>query len=199
MPSAILGNVAGAVVGGLMGGDDEQTQTQNRDPWAPAQPWLKQNLQTGQNLQGYYEQNPFNSIQQTAYQNMASDMDNYRSNINPGLMEFANKLMGTNYSRTGGQQMPRNQSMGQSSPLAYGTQTRPMQAQGGPFVAGPSQSYGLLNFAELNPFTAKNGVAKTPAAAAPAAAPVDDANKPYNWRDELDRITSGRQNPYGEY
>jgi hypothetical protein len=211
MPSAILGPVAGAVVGGLMGGDDEQTQTQSRDPWGPAQPWMRQNLQTGQNLQGYYEQNPFNQMQRTSYQNMAGDIDNFRNNINPGLMEFANRLMGTNYSRSGGQSGgqggrssggSRSQSGGQSGQgsasgleALFGAQDQsrgapnatmgdineflkmagtlqpgqimgngqgmPM-AQSGPFSAGPSQSYGLIDWREMNPFTATNGIQAAP-------------------------------------
>lgn len=220
MPAAILGPVAGAVVGGMMGGDDQQTQTQSRDPWGPAQPWLRQNLQTGQNLQGYYQQNPFNQLQRTSYQNIAGDIDNFRNNINPGLMDFANRLMGTNYSRQGGPSSGSgggSRSSGQSSQggggqsgggdmasmfdmmmqdrgqpnaqmgdldsviravsalqpgqaLATGSQsmqsTKPMQMGGGrsgPFTAAPSQSYGLIDWKEMNPFTATNGIQAAPA------------------------------------
>lgn len=217
---SFLAPIAGAVVGGLMGGDDNQ-QTQSRDPWGPAQPWLRQNLQTGQNLQGYYEQNPFNQLQRTSYQNIASDIDNYRQNINPGLMEFANSLMGTNYSRQGGPSGGSgggSRSSGQYSQgaggqsgggdmasmfdmmmqdrgqpnaqmgsiddiiraaaalqpgqaLATGSQgmqsTKPMQMGGmgrsGPFTAAPSQSYGLIDWREMNPFTATNGIQAAPA------------------------------------
>jgi len=220
MPAAILGPVAGAVVGGMMGGDDQQTQTQSRDPWGPAQPWMRQNLQTGQRLQGYYEQNPVNQLQRTSYQNIAGDIDNFRNNINPGLMDFANRLMGTNYSRQGGPsggsgggsrssgQAPQggggqsgggdmasmfdmmmqdrgqpNAQMGDldsviravsalqpGQALATGSQsmqsTKPMQMSGGrsgPFTAAPSQSYGLIDWKEMNPFTATNGIQAAPA------------------------------------
>lgn len=220
MPAAILGPVAGAVVGGMMGGDDQQTQTQSRDPWGPAQPWMRQNLQTGQRLQGYYEQNPFNQLQRTSYQNIAGDIDNFRNNINPGLMEFANRLMGTNYSRQGGPSGGSgggSRSSGQASQggggqsgggdmasmfdmmmqdrgqpnaqmgdldsviravsalqpgqaLATGSQsmqsTKPVQVGGGrsgPFTAAPSQSYGLIDWKEMNPFTATNGIQAAPA------------------------------------
>lgn len=192
MPS-ILGNVAGAVVGGLMGGDDEQSQSQSREPWKPIQPWLIQNAETGQALQNYYQQNPWNQPQMTAYQNMATDADNYRQNINPGLMEFANKLMGTNYSR-----------VGQPAQTALAGQTQTMQPQQGqsrttgPFSAPQGQAYGLLDFKQLNPFTAINGIpAKAPAAA--PAAEVDPANKPYDWRDDLERILAGKGNSGGGY
>jgi hypothetical protein len=216
---AVLGPVAGAVVGGLMGGDDEQTQTQNRDPWGPAQPWLRANLNTGQNLQGYYERHPFNQIQQTAYQNTLSDLDNYRQNINPGMMAFANRLMGTNYQRGqggqrggmqgqgmgGGQGQPMGQGqgmgqggggmdalfsammqdrgapnatmgdmnaivrggglLGSGAQLATGgSQMAPKTGgQQGPFTAAPGQMYGLIDWAQLNPFTATGGIEGTPA------------------------------------
>lgn len=137
MPAAILGPVAGAVVGGLMGGDSQQSQSQSREPWAPAQPWLRQNLQTGQNLQNYYQQNPFNSIQRTSYQNLLGDIDNYR-NVNPGLMAFANRLMNTNYSRNGGQGGGMG---GGSVPQGYASGQGSMGAQS---AQGGSAGGGLL-------------------------------------------------------
>ena len=183
MPEAIIGPVAGAVVGGLMSGDSQQSQSQSREPWAPAQPWLRQNLQTGQNLQNYYQQNPFNSIQQTSYQNLLGDIDNYRQNVNPGLMAFANKLMNTNYSRNGGQGGAQSSQGG-----LLGGLMGPQTAQGanmngaggaalrggllgdgaifasgaglplGPFSAAPGGMYGAINWQELNPFTATDGI-----------------------------------------
>lgn len=183
MPAAILGPVAGAVVGGLMGGDSQQSQSQSREPWAPAQPWMRQNLQTGQNLQNYYQQNPFNSIQQTSYQNLLGDIDNYRQNVNPGLMAFANKLMNTNYSRNGGQGGTQSSQGG-----LLGGLMGPQTAQGanmngaggaalrggllgdgaifasgaglplGPFSAPTGGMYGAINWQELNPFTATDGI-----------------------------------------
>ena len=34
----------GGLLGSKAGGDQTQTQTQTRDPWAPAQPYMLQNL-----------------------------------------------------------------------------------------------------------------------------------------------------------
>lgn len=99
---AIAGPITGALLGSMMGGDGEQTQSQSREPWAPIQPWLQELATEGQSLNRYYQQNPFNSVQRTSMQNMLGDIDNYRSNINPGMMAFANRLMNTNYSRNGG-------------------------------------------------------------------------------------------------
>jgi hypothetical protein len=154
MPEAILGPIAGSVVGGLMSDGEEQTAT--KEPWAAAAPWLRENIAQGQNLQAYYQQNPFNQPQQTAYQNTFTDIDNFRGNMAPGLMDFANRLMGQNYRRDGAQQGPR--------PMQ--AQTKPMQMQGssggllqqpGAFSAPRGQSYGLLDFQALNPY---NGALK---------------------------------------
>ena len=97
---AVIG-AGGAIAGGALassGGGGGSQKTSN-EPWEPTQEWLKDNIKTGRKLQGYYEQNPFNSLQQRGYENLFGDMDNFRSNIAPGLMGFANNLMGSNYQR----------------------------------------------------------------------------------------------------
>lgn len=151
MPAAILGPVAGAVVGGLMsdsGGGEQQTAT--KEPWSAAAPWLRQQLEQGQNLQAYYQQNPWNNLQQTAYQNTFSDIDNFRSSMAPGLMDFANRLMGTNYSRGGTRPMGNMQ---QTKPQAMsGLLSGQSGGQSGPFSVAPNRSYGLLDFNALNPY-----------------------------------------------
>ncbi len=162
---AVAGPIAGSVVGGLMSdGGEEQTAT--KEPWSAAAPWLRENIAQGQNLQAYYQQNPWNSLQQTGYQNIYGDLDNFRNSIAPGLMDFANKLMGTNYSRGGAtmqnkpQAMPRsgaqsgNGGMLSSLLSGAGQQSR---GSSGPFSVSPGQSYGLLDFNALNPY---NGALK---------------------------------------
>lgn len=147
---SIIGPVAGAVVGGLMS-DGGGSQTASKEPWAPAAPWIKDNIKTGQDLQRYYQQSPFNPLQQTAYQNYFADQDNYRQAIAPQMNALAQRLMG------GG---------------AYTSQAQPqggMQGgmQGGllsmPAVAPNTRSYGLLDFNQLNPYTATNGIPAEPA------------------------------------
>lgn len=171
MPSAILGPIAGAAVGGLMSdGGEEQTAT--KEPWSAAAPWLRENIAQGQNLQAYYQQNPWNQQQQTSYQNTFSDIDNFRNSIAPGMMDFANRLMGTNYSRGGAtmqnkpQAMPRSgaQSSAQSgnggmlsSLLSAAQPGQQSRGSSGPFSVSPGQSYGLLDFQALNPY---NGALK---------------------------------------
>lgn len=152
MPAAILGPIAGSVVGGLLsdsGGGSQQTAS--KEPWGPAAPWIKDNIKTGQQLQGYYQQNPFNSLQQTAYQNYFADQDNYRQAIAPQMNALAQRLMGSNYSRQSGAQ-----AMPQGAAQAGGLLSMPA-------VAPNTRAYGLLDFTQLNPFTATNGIPAAPA------------------------------------
>lgn len=99
MPSAILGPVLGSVAGGLVSRSGGGGQTSSNEPWKPVQEWLTQQIPIGQQLQDYYQQNPFNPQQQEAYNNIFADQANFRGQIAPGMMDFANRLMGTNYQR----------------------------------------------------------------------------------------------------
>ena len=165
MPAAILGPIAGSVVGGLMSDGGEQQST-SKEPWSAAAPWLRENIAQGQNLQAYYQQNPWNSLQQTGYQNIYGDLDNFRNSIAPGMMDFANRLMGTNYSRGGATMQNKPQAMPQSvaqsgnggmlSGLLSGAGQQ-SRGSSGPFSVSPGQSYGLLDFNALNPY---NGALK---------------------------------------
>lgn len=178
MPAAILGPIAGSVVGGLLsdGGGEEQTAT--KEPWSAAAPWLRENLRTGQGLQGYYQQNPFNQQQQASYQNTFGDIDAFRNQMAPGLMGFANKLMGSSYQRggstagangaVGGGGMGGLLSSGQAAQggdikalLAQligeqgGTSRGGMPMQQGIFRVPQGQSYGQIDWNAQNPF--RNG------------------------------------------
>jgi len=175
---AVAGPVAGAVVGGLMSDDSEQSQTASKEPWKDAAPWLRENLRTGQGLQGYYQQNPFNPQQQTAYQNTFGDIDAFRNQMAPGLMGFANKLMGSSYQRggstagangaVGGGGMGGLLSSGQAAQggdmkalIAQliagqgGTSQGGMPMQQGIFRVPQGQSYGQIDWNAQNPF--RNG------------------------------------------
>lgn len=158
---AIAGPLVGSVVGGLFGGGSGggSQQTATKEPWSEAAPWLRQIIQDGQDLQGYYQKTPFNQPQQQSYQNIFGDLDSFRNQLAPGLMGFANKLMGSNYQRA---QQPSGL-LTQAAPA--GTSAQPSKTQGaqpgllsqgsGVFSMAPnSQSYGLLDFQALNPFTA---------------------------------------------
>lgn len=204
MPAA-LAPIAGAVVGGLMSDGGGGQQTASKEPWAPAIKPLTNSLDTGQALERYYQQNPFNPMQRTGYQNLFSDLDQFRNQIQPGLAQFANDMMQSNYQRgprqsqmeamQGQMPMQRPQMMQQGGDGAYST--KPMQMQGGqgglmaamgqagmspinpnqsmagnlpqgllasvqqgPFQPSTQGNYGLLDFVQLNPFTATNGIPK---------------------------------------
>lgn len=190
MPAAILGPVAGAVVGGLMsdGGGGEQ-QTATKEPWSAAAPWLRQQLEQGQNLQAYYQQNPWNNLQQTAYQNTFSDIDQFRNSMAPGLMDFANRLMGTNYSRGGATARMPMGNMQQTKPQAMGGLLSGQSGgQSGPFSVAPNRSYGLLDFNALNPY---NNALKPAEIKQPDQQTIEEAIQA-----ELDRRAAAQVDPY---
>ena len=153
MPAA-LAPIAGSVVGGLMSDGGGSSQTASKDPWGPAVEPLTNSLATGQDLERYYQQTPFNPLQQQGYQNLYSDLDQFRSQLSPQLMQFANSMMQSNYQRG-----PRNsqmEAMGrplqQQMPQQY--QTKPMQMQGGLLAASQSTmpQSGLPLFITSTPF-----------------------------------------------
>lgn len=184
MPAAIA-PIAGAVVGGMMnkgGGGGEQTAS--KEPWGPAAPHLQNTLQNAGMLEAYQQQNPWNSLQQTGYQNMATDLDAFRGQNN-GLAQFANRLMGSSYQRG---MSPQTGLMAQQPQMQrQGLLAQPQQQQG-VFSIPQGQQYGLLDFAQLNPYTAINGV-KAPTAAAATTAQVDPAV--FNWDEHLKKILRG--------
>ena len=167
---AVAGPVAGAVVGGLTSDGEQQTAT--KEPWKDAAPWLRENIAQGQNLQAYYQQNPWNNLQQTAYQNTFSDIDQFRNSMAPGLMDFANRLMGQNYSRGATARMPMG-NMQQTKPQAMsGLLSGQSGGQSGPFSVAPNRSYGLLDFNALNPY---NGALKPAEIKQPTQQTIEEA------------------------
>ena len=238
---AVAASVAGAAVGGMMSGGGGGGGEVNKAPWDPAIKPLQNSLTTGTALENYYQQNPFNPLQQAGYQNLFADLDNFRNVMAPQAMAFNNRMMNTNYQRKpagtelGGAFTPINASqflppeqrqpqggmgggmgsgismgggmpgmpgamsqggglagvmnglggmqglgsMGSAASMLAGQggsemgYNKPMQVTnagllrgGEPFgmsvLAPNSMSYGLLNWQELNPFTATNGIPKTP-------------------------------------
>lgn len=79
-----LATLAGTVAGAASGKD--QTQSTNRDPWGPAQPFLKSLLDQGQQLQQQYQQNPFSDAQKQAYNNWGGLL-NAANQAAPGLLQ----------------------------------------------------------------------------------------------------------------
>jgi hypothetical protein len=86
----MFGQILGALAGGLLGGgDSESSQKSERTPWAPAQPWLQNNITQGQALQNQYMENPFSKQQQNAYSNAFGMSDAYRAML-PQLLQGLN-------------------------------------------------------------------------------------------------------------
>ena len=164
---AAIAGLAGSALASSGSGD---SATQSKEPWGKVQPWLEDNIATGQQLQNYYAQNPFNSIQQGAINNQLSDYDTYRNAIMPGLMGFANKLMGTNYQRGNATGSSTN-----NAGLLSGTSTGQSGSQGlfglsGAFPTSfsvPAQQTSGVNFNALNPLYKDPNASTSTASAQP--------------------------------
>lgn len=155
MPSA-LAPIAGAVVGGLMSGDGpDQTQTTSKEPWSEAAPWIKDNIGIGQRLQNFYQQNPFNAIQQNAIGQTLNDQDYYRNTLMPGLMAFLGqpRAGGNSLSALG---IPQGSVGGQQQGL-LGAKGTPLQSLFQ--VPQASNQAGLIDWVALNPHSAQNNPA----------------------------------------
>lgn len=147
------------LLGGLFGSKNKGTTTTTKqEPWGPAQQYLIDNLATNKQLQDWYQQNPFNPQQKQAYQNLFADQDNFRGNVAPGLMQFANNMMGSQYQR----QAPARPGggAGYTGGLLGPMQQQQQAPQGGllapnrpgPFSVAPGTPYGQINWNAQNPF-----------------------------------------------
>ena len=96
------GSIIGALLGASSAGNTTTGATQSRDPWGPAQPHILRNLQNEADLQQHYQKTPFNAQQQQGYSNLFGDIGNFRDNVAPGLMDFANRGMTSSYQRQRG-------------------------------------------------------------------------------------------------
>lgn len=126
--AAFLAPIAGAVVGGLM--SDDQQASASREPWAPAQPWLKEQIATGQKLQNYYQENPFSPLQQQAYRNLFSNIDNFSTNVQPSLLNLVGKYLpgGSPLSQSGAGQSQNAAQAGSAQPPQNLSDTQRMVA-----------------------------------------------------------------------
>jgi hypothetical protein len=141
-----------------------QTQETTRQPWEPAVPWLTNQITQGQNLQNYYQNNPFNQQQQTAYQNTFADIDNFRNNIAPGLFDKANLMMGSQYQRPS---YSRPGMVGYTPGSGGGLLSQSGQAE--TFKMPQGGNYGLLSFAPQQ-------AAPVPAASEPQPAAMNQSD-----------------------
>lgn len=156
--AAVIG-AGGALLGSMNSGDQQQSTEQKKTPWEPAQPWMKANLQSGQDLQQYMQANPFNAQQKTGYQNLFGGIDQMNQQIAPGLMGLANNLIGSSYQRQKGG--APGSAAGYGGAVQPGGLMRNSNAQ--VFPTSPSgQAHGLLNWDAMNPYSTANpaGIAK---------------------------------------
>lgn len=162
MPAAIpiAGAVAGSVVSGAMNKSGSGgSQTVDKSPWEPAQPFLKDLIKDGQSLYANYQQNPFSDAQKTAYQNQFTMADQYNNQIMPGLLQGFQGLLGSKFGDissglVGGLQGAQQRQMASA----------PQTGKSGQYA--PS-SFGLLDFNAMNPWT--NGTATPNAIASKTA------------------------------
>jgi hypothetical protein len=117
-----------------------------------AMPYALQNLKTNDFLQRYYQQTPFNDTQKTGYQNQNNLIDSFNGEVAPGLLNFANGMMGQSYSRQKGG-APGSaagyggllQGAGNAAPQGLMAFTMPKQ-----------QAFGQIDWEKQNPFSAQN-------------------------------------------
>lgn len=81
----VVGSYMSSKDGGGSSGGGAGTQTATKEPWAAAQPWIMNNLQTGQNLQNRYTAQPFSDMQNQAYQNQGNQSAYMRAAV-PSLL-----------------------------------------------------------------------------------------------------------------
>jgi hypothetical protein len=86
----MLTQLGGAALGALSAKDQTQSSTQTKDPWAPAQPYLMENLKRNAAMQDYYAKNPFSTEQKGAYQGLLNTIANNQANGNVLLGNASN-------------------------------------------------------------------------------------------------------------
>lgn len=97
------GAVAGAAVGvvgsalsdkGGGSGGGAGSQTQSKEPWAAAQPWIMNNLMQGQALQNAYTAQPFSNAQNQAYNNQGNQSAYMRALVPDLLGQISGQKLG---------------------------------------------------------------------------------------------------------
>lgn len=173
---AVAGAAVGVVGSALTSGGGSQTnggagtQTQSKEPWAAAQPWIMNNLMQGQNLQNSYTASPFNAQQQAAYGRMGNQTA-YMGSLVPSLL-----------GQISGQQLGYNRSNPNARPTAYNFDGNTGMGSG-TSAPGSSSPGGLLSMLTSGNNTAANAslnpiAAQQPAAATPGAFVQQDMGDP---------------------
>jgi len=116
MDLGTLGKLAMAAYGASQSKDGTSTNT--RDPWAPAQPFLLNQLAAGAALQDKLQQQPFSQAQQTAYGNQGNLLDAINGQMPALLAGFGANASGANQF-TRGARNQRLQPVQSFNPSAY--------------------------------------------------------------------------------
>lgn len=173
MPWGAVAGAAIGVVGNAMTdkGGGAGSSTASKEPWAPAAPWLEEQIKTGQGLQAQYQQTPFNAQQLAAYGNMGRQTD-YMNNLVPDLLgQISNQRGGFDRSNTNGRVTPYTFN-GSGSGMAGGAQT------------------GLLS-SLMSPLSGTSAANPAPVAPAPVAAPAPSTFVGWDQAAALDAMRNG--------
>lgn len=109
-----LGLALGGLLGGLAGQDT--TTTASKDPWGPAQPYMKANLIQNALMQDHYAKDPFSADQKAAYQNQANTLANNQANV-PNFNQIASNFMASKHGQMAA--MPSLLSGTQAAPIDW--------------------------------------------------------------------------------
>ena len=145
--------VGGAALGAMSSDGGSKTNggagttTGTKEPWLQAQPWIMNNMTSGQALQNQYTQNPFNAQQLGAHQAL-SGQTGYMNSLVPSLL-----------GQISGQQVGFDRSNPNARPTAYN-----FNGTGGNAGSGSGGLLGMLSGAQGGTSAAN----PPPPAAAPA-------------------------------
>lgn len=123
----------------------DKANTSNNALRDQAMPFAQENLRTNAAMQKFYQQNPFNAQQKTGYQNQNNTIDQFNGKVAPGLLDFANQMMGSGYQRQHGPVGSAGYSQASQEPSGG--------LLGGPFSMPQQQAFGQIDFAKMNPHT----------------------------------------------
>lgn len=183
---AIGGAAVGVVGNALMssGGSSNGgagTQTTSKEPWMMAQPWIMNNLASGQRLQSQYEAQPFNAQQQQAFQNQANQGAYMRAAV-PSLLR-----------QMQGQQVGFDRSNPNARPAAFNWDGLMSAAKDGQ-AAQAAQGGGLLDM--LNGGGAVNSSITPMAAPAPKQDDGTFTQQDMGYTPQQQSLISAGLNPY---
>lgn len=156
-----------------------------------ALPYAKQNLQINDQLQKFYQANPFNDQQKTGYQNQNNLIDQFNGQVAPGLLGMANNMMGQSYQRQRGGTPGSGAGYGGLMQGGGMQQNAPQGLMAGPFSAPTHQAFGKIDFDKMNPFSEQNKTAVTPPAFDPALVTQESFNEADYYAANPDILKAG--------